>query len=130
MKNLLRNILYTRTLMQKATEIFNTDIKPISRSVLVVGGAGYIGSHLCKQLDKNGYVPVVVDRNLKKKPVAFGLNDLLRLQCLWRTSLVLRPFLHRPCLPSLRSSCMQNSCKSYEMPSARLPTRSFALTTI
>ena len=58
--------------MQKATEIFNTDIKPISRSVLVVGGAGYIGTHLCKQLDKNGYVPVVVDRNLKNKPVAFG----------------------------------------------------------
>ena len=57
--------------MQKATEIFNTDIKPISRSVLVVGGAGYIGSHLCKQLEKNGYVPVVVDRNLKNKPVAF-----------------------------------------------------------
>jgi len=58
--------------MQKETEIFNTDIKPINRSVLVIGGAGYIGSHLCKQLEKNGYVPVVVDRNLKNKPVAFG----------------------------------------------------------
>ena len=58
--------------MQKETEIFNTDIKHISRSVLVIGGAGYIGSHLCRQLEKNGYVPVVVDRNLKNKPVAFG----------------------------------------------------------
>ena len=54
--------------MQKETEIFNTDIKHISRSVLVIGGAGYIGSHLCRQLEKNGYVPVVVDRNLKNKP--------------------------------------------------------------
>ena len=58
--------------MQKETEIFNTDIKHISRSVLVIGGGGYIGTHLCKQLDKNGYVPVVVNRNLKNKPVAFG----------------------------------------------------------
>ena len=58
--------------MQKETEIFNTDIKHISRSVLVIGGSGYIGTHLCKQLEKNGYVPVVVDRKLKNKPVAFG----------------------------------------------------------
>ena len=58
--------------MQKETEIFNTDIKSINRSVLVIGGAGYIGSHLCKQLEKNGYITVVVDRNLKNKPVAFG----------------------------------------------------------
>ena len=58
--------------MQKETEIFNTDIKHISRSVLVIGGGGYIGTHLCKQLEKNGYVPVVVDRKLKNKPVAFG----------------------------------------------------------
>ena len=58
--------------MRKETEIFNTDIKHISRAVLVIGGAGYIGSHLCKQLEKNGYVPVVIDRNLKNKPVAFG----------------------------------------------------------
>lgn len=58
--------------MRKETKIFNTDIKHISRSVLVIGGSGYIGTHLCKQLEKNGYVPVVVDRKLKNKPVAFG----------------------------------------------------------
>ena len=49
-----------------------TNIKNISRSVLVTGGAGYVGSHCCKFLAKNGYVPVVIDRNLKNKPVAFG----------------------------------------------------------
>ena len=50
----------------------NQNIKGLSRSVLVTGGAGYVGSHCCKFLAKNGYVPVVVDRNLKDKPVTFG----------------------------------------------------------
>lgn len=58
--------------MQKETEIFDIDIKSINRSVLVIGGAGYIGSHVCKLLIKNGYVPVIVDRNLKNKPVTVG----------------------------------------------------------
>ena len=31
------------------------------RSVIVVGGAGYIGSHACKALAKAGYLPVVYD---------------------------------------------------------------------
>jgi UDP-glucose-4-epimerase GalE len=29
--------------------------------ILVVGGAGYIGSYMCKYLAKNGYIPVVLD---------------------------------------------------------------------
>lgn len=29
--------------------------------ILVVGGAGYIGSHMCKLLRQNGFTPVVVD---------------------------------------------------------------------
>ncbi len=33
----------------------------MSHSVLVVGGAGYIGSHTCKALKQAGFVPVVVD---------------------------------------------------------------------
>ena len=31
------------------------------RTVLVVGGAGYIGSHAVKALKKNGHRPVVLD---------------------------------------------------------------------
>ena len=31
------------------------------RSVLVTGGAGYVGAHSCKALSKAGYLPVVVD---------------------------------------------------------------------
>jgi len=31
------------------------------KSVLVTGGAGYIGSHACKALHAAGYVPVTFD---------------------------------------------------------------------
>ena len=31
------------------------------RAVLVLGGAGYIGSQACKQLSRAGYLPVVLD---------------------------------------------------------------------
>ena len=37
-------------------------IKELTRSVLVTGGGGYVGSHTCKALLKNGYVPVTVDK--------------------------------------------------------------------
>ncbi len=33
----------------------------MKKSVLVVGGAGYIGAHVCKTLDKAGYLPVTLD---------------------------------------------------------------------
>lgn len=31
------------------------------RAVVVTGGAGYIGSHICKELKRGGYLPVVLD---------------------------------------------------------------------
>lgn len=33
----------------------------MKKRVLVVGGAGYIGSHVCKLLAKNGYLPITYD---------------------------------------------------------------------
>jgi len=33
----------------------------VQKHILVTGGAGYIGSHVCKALKQNGYVPVVYD---------------------------------------------------------------------
>ena len=33
----------------------------VMRSVLVTGGAGYIGAHSCKALSRTGYLPVVID---------------------------------------------------------------------
>ena len=46
------------------------NIKGMNKAVLVVGGAGYIGSHTAKELLKNGFTPVVVDRDIKTKPWA------------------------------------------------------------
>ena len=31
--------------------------------ILVTGGAGYIGSHTCKQLKKNRFEPIVFDNS-------------------------------------------------------------------
>lgn len=36
-------------------------MKSKKENILVVGGAGYIGSYMCKYLSKNGYTPVVLD---------------------------------------------------------------------
>ena len=44
------------------TQFQNPNIKGINKAVLVVGGAGYVGSHTCKLLAKNGYTPITVDR--------------------------------------------------------------------
>lgn len=43
-------------------------------SVLVTGGAGYIGSHVCKALKRKGYNPVVLDNlsNGSKRLVLYG----------------------------------------------------------
>ncbi len=50
------------------------NINPHSKAVLVTGGAGYVGSHTCKLLAKNGYVPVCVDRHYRNGLVSFGPN--------------------------------------------------------
>ena len=31
------------------------------RAILITGGAGYIGSHICKALAKKGYEPITID---------------------------------------------------------------------
>ena len=56
-----------------------TNISPIGKSVLVTGGAGYVGSHTCKLLAKNGYLPVTVDRHFREGLVSFGPNYNLTL---------------------------------------------------
>ena len=57
-------------------------------NILVVGGAGYIGSHMCKYLGQNGYQPVVLDNLVygHREAVKWGpfykgsLNDPILLQ--------------------------------------------------
>ena len=55
------------------TQYQNPSIKGLSKAVLVTGGAGYVGSHTCKHLAKNGFTPITIDRDLKTKfkPVNF-----------------------------------------------------------
>jgi UDP-glucose 4-epimerase len=50
----------------------NPSIKGVNKAVLVTGGAGYVGSHTCKLLAKNGFTPVIVDLTTKFKPAEFG----------------------------------------------------------
>ena len=57
----------------------NPNINTLTRSVLVTGGAGYVGSHTCKLLSKNGYVPVTVDRHYREGLTSFGPNYSLHL---------------------------------------------------
>tara|TARA_R110002074_G_scaffold347615_1_gene518002 strand:- start:916 stop:1947 length:1032 start_codon:yes stop_codon:yes gene_type:complete len=57
----------------------NLNIKGLSKAVLVTGGAGYVGSHTCKLLAKNGYEPVTVDRHFREGLVSFGPNYNLSL---------------------------------------------------
>ena len=57
----------------------NPSIKGSSKAVLVTGGAGYVGSHTCKMLVKNGYVPVTVDRHFREGLISFGPNYNLNL---------------------------------------------------
>ena len=56
-----------------------TNINAIGKSVLVTGGAGYVGSHTCKLLAKNGYLPVTVDKHFREGLVSFGPNYNLTL---------------------------------------------------
>ena len=52
-------------------------------NVLVTGGAGYIGSHVVEELQKNGFTPIVYD-NLSTGHAAASPRK--RRQCLKRCS--------------------------------------------
>ena len=56
-----------------------TSINPIGKAVLVTGGAGYVGSHTCKLLQKNGFVPVTVDSHFREGLISYGPNYKLQL---------------------------------------------------
>lgn len=50
--------------------ISNRDKKGEGKKVLVAGGAGYIGSHVCADLLLNGYEVVVLDNFMNSSPAA------------------------------------------------------------
>jgi len=61
------------------TQYQNPSIKGVNKAVLVTGGAGYVGSHTCKLLAKNGYLPITVDRHYREDLKSFGPNYNLNL---------------------------------------------------
>ena len=61
------------------TQYQNPNIKGVSKAVLVTGGAGYVGSHTCKLLVKNGYLPVTIDRHFRENLKTYGPVHNLRL---------------------------------------------------
>jgi UDP-arabinose 4-epimerase len=50
----------------------------MNKAVLVAGGAGYIGSHVCKALAAAGYVPVVLDNLSSGHEAAVRFGPLVR----------------------------------------------------
>jgi UDP-glucose-4-epimerase GalE len=61
------------------TQYQNPSIKGSSKAVLVTGGAGYVGSHTCKLLAKNGYTPITVDRHYRENLKSYGPTHNFKL---------------------------------------------------
>jgi UDP-glucose 4-epimerase len=59
------------------------------KNILVVGGAGYIGSYMCKYLAENGYNPIVLDS------FVYGHKEAVRWGPLYEGSMADRPLLSR-----------------------------------
>jgi len=93
----------------------NPSIKGLTRSVLVTGGAGYVGSHCCKFLSKNGFIPVTIDRDLKRstKPVAFGPSfDINLPQEINRVDEVVKRYNITSCIHFAGSASVAQSIKN------------------
>jgi len=57
----------------------NPSIKGVNKAVLVTGGAGYVGSHTCKLLAKNGYTPITIDRHYRPNLKTYGPTHHIQL---------------------------------------------------
>ena len=93
----------------------NPSIKGLSKAVLVTGGAGYVGSHTCKYLAKNGFTPITIDRDLrtKHKPVNFGPSfDINLPQEIERLEEVIKRFNITSCIHFAGSASVAESVKN------------------
>lgn len=68
----------------------------MNRTVLVTGGAGYVGSHACKALAKGGYTPVTFDNLIHGHEAAVRWGPLERGDILDRERLDEAMVRHRP----------------------------------
>ena len=93
----------------------NTSIKGLSKAVLVTGGAGYVGSHTCKFLAKNGFTPVTVDRDMKTKfkPASFGPSfDINLPQEIERLDEIIKRFNITSCIHFAGSASVAESVRN------------------
>ena len=93
----------------------NLSIKGLSKAVLVTGGAGYVGSHTCKFLAKNGFTPIVIDRDLKTKlkPAEFGpVFDITLPQEIERLDEIIKRFNITSCIHFAGSASVAESVKN------------------
>ncbi len=68
----------------------------MSSTVLVTGGAGYVGSHACKGLARHGYVPVTVDNLARGHREAVRWGPLVEADIRDRGALERAFAVHRP----------------------------------
>ena len=88
------------------------NIKGSSKAVLVTGGSGYVGSHTCKLLAKNGYVPVTIDRHFREGLVSFGPNYNLNLpQEINRLDEIIKRYNITSCIHFVGSASVAESVK-------------------
>ena len=90
-------------------------INTLSKAVLVTGGAGYVGSHTCKFLAKNGFTPIVIDRDLKTKfkPAEFGpIFDINLPQEIERLEEIIKRFNITSCIHFAGSASVAESVKN------------------
>jgi UDP-glucose 4-epimerase len=62
-------------------------ISAVNKNVIVTGGAGYIGSHACKALQKAGYTPITIDNLSTGWAEAVKFGPLERVDLLDRDKL-------------------------------------------
>ena len=97
------------------TQYQSPSIKGLSKAVLVTGGAGYVGSHTCKYLAKNGFTPIVIDRDLKNKfkPAEFGpIFDINLPQEIERLEEIIKRFNITSCILFAGSASVAESVKN------------------
>ena len=90
----------------------------MANTVLVTGGAGFIGTHSVKELQRFGFDVIIVDR--KEKPMWFNglyyqndVNDLEKTEKIFNENKI-DYILHLAALPSVSESCRNPQVDCYE----------------
>jgi UDP-glucose-4-epimerase GalE len=87
----------SRLAVRRDNQVRSTGDNPqMTHTVLVIGGAGYIGAHACKRLKSAGWLPVVLDDLSSGHEHAVRWGPLVRANLLDRAALKLAFDAHQP----------------------------------